>query len=198
MSKVLNGFKLATLSTCLTLALTTGVISTTANASSDTNEIRAAQAAKIGLKQAITIASKKASGILVSAEFDDDDSDAVGKGGVYELEFSTDSMSYEIKVDANTGKVVKTESERLDGDDINDYQVQKKAKTTIMTAMNIAEKQTGGQILEIEFKNNRDYADHPLYYKADLLKANKIISINVDAKTGKTFANKFKKQQAYL
>ena len=168
-------------------------MSTTANASSDTNEIRAAQAAKIGLKQAITIASKKASGILVSAEFDDDDSDAVGNGGVYELEFSTDSMSYEIKVDANTGKVVKTESERLDGDDINDYQVQKKAKTTIMTAMNIAEKQTGGKILAIEFKNNRDYADHPLYYKADLLKANKIISINVDAKTGKTFANKFKK-----
>ena len=193
MSKVLNGFKLATLSTCLTFSLTTGVMITTANASSDTNEIRAAQAAKIGLKQAITIASKKASGILVSAEFDDDDSDAVGKGGVYELEFSTDSMSYEIKVDANTGKVVKTESERLDGDDINDYQVQKKAKTTIMTAMNIAEKQTGGQILAIEFKNNRDYADHPLYYKADLLKANKIISINIDAKTGKTFANKFKK-----
>ena len=193
MSKVLNGFKIATLSTCLTLALTTGLISTTANASSDTNEIRAAQAAKIGLKQAITIASKKVSGILVSAEFDDDDSDAVGKGGVYELEFSTDSMSYEIKVDANTGKVVKTESERLDGDDINDYQVQKKAKTTIMTAMNIAEKQTGGKILAIEFKNNRDYADHPLYYKGDLLKANKIISINVNAKTGKTFANKFKK-----
>lgn len=193
MSKVLNGFKIATLSTCLTLVLTTGVIITNANASSDTNEIRAVQAAKIGLKQAITIASKKASGILVSAEFDDDDSDAVGKGGVYELEFSTDSMSYEIKVDANTGKVVKTESERLDGDDINDYQVQKKAKTTIMTAMNIAEKQTGGKILVIEFKNNRDYADHPLYYKADLLKANKIISINVDAKTGKTFANKFKK-----
>ena len=193
MSKVLNGFKIATLSTCLTLVLTTGVIITNANASSDTNEIRAVQAAKIGLKQAITIASKKASGILVSAEFDDDDSDAVGKGGVYELEFSTDSMSYEIKVDANTGKVVKTESERLDGDDINDYQVQKKAKTTIMTAMNIAEKQTGGKILVIEFKNNRDYADHPLYYKADLLKANKIISINVDAKTGKTFANRFKK-----
>ncbi|WP_223144835.1 PepSY domain-containing protein [Psychrobacter sp. ANT_WB68] len=191
MSKVLQRFQLATLATGLTLALTTGVITITANASSDSEEVRAAQAAKIGLKQAITIASKKASGILVSADFDDDDSDAVGNGGVYELEFSTGSVNYEIKVDANTGKVLKTDSEHLDGDDINDYQVQKKAKTTIMTAMNIAEKQTAGQILGIEFKNNRDYADHPLYYKADLLKGNKIISINVDAKTGKTFANKF-------
>lgn len=50
MTKGLNGFKLATINTFLTLALMTGVMSTPANASSDTDEIRAAQAAKIGLK----------------------------------------------------------------------------------------------------------------------------------------------------
>ena len=193
MNKVLKGCQLTTLGACLTLALTTGVMSTTASAASNADEVRAAQAAKISLKQAITIASKAASGILISAEFDDDDSDAVGKGGVYELEFSTDSVNYEIKVDAVTGKIVKTETERLDGDDINDYKVQKKAKTDIMKAINIAEKQTGGKILEIEFENDRDYANHTAYYKADLLKGNQIISINVDANTGKTFANKFKK-----
>ena len=193
MNKVLKRFQLTTLGACLTLALTTGVMSTAANAASNADEIRAAQAAKISLKQAITIASKSASGILISAEFDEDDSDAVGNGGVYELEFSTDSVNYEIKVDANTGKIVKTETDRLDGDDINDYKVQKKAKTDIMTAINIAEKQTGGRILEIEFENDRDYANHTVYYKADLLKGNKIVSINVDANTGKTFANKFKK-----
>lgn len=193
MNKVLKGCQLTTLGACLTLALTTGVMSTTASAASNADEVRAAQAAKISLKQAITIASKAASGILISAEFDDDDSDAVGKGGVYELEFSTDSVNYEIKVDAVTGKIVKTETERLDGDDINDYKVQKKAKTDIMTAINSAEKQTGGRILKIEFENDRDYANHTAYYKADLLKGNQIISINVDANTGKTFANKFKK-----
>ncbi|WP_296236470.1 PepSY domain-containing protein [Psychrobacter sp. UBA5136] len=193
MNKVLKSFQLTTLGACLTLALTTGVMSTTASAASNADEVRAAQAAKISLKQAITIASKAASGILISAEFDDDDSDAVDKGGVYELEFSTDSVNYEIKVDAVTGKIVKTETERLDGDDINDYQVQKKAKTDIMTAINSAEKQTGGRILKIEFENDRDYANHTAYYKADLLKGNQIISINVDANTGKTFANKFKK-----
>ena len=178
---------------CLTLALTTGVITTAASAASNVDEVRAAQAAKISLKQAITIASKSASGILISADFDEDDSDAIGKGGVYELEFSTDSVNYEVKVDANTGKIVKKETDRLDGDDINVYQVQKKAKTDIMKAINIAEKQTGGKILEIEFENDRDYANHTAYYKADLLKGNKIVSINVDANSGKTFANKFKK-----
>lgn len=193
MNKILKGFKLTTLGACLTLALTTGVITTAASAASNVDEVRAAQAAKISLKQAITIASKSASGILISADFDEDDSDAIGKGGVYELEFSTDSVNYEIKVDANTGKIVKKETDRLDGDDINVYQVQKKAKIDIMKAINIAEKQTGGKILEIEFENDRDYANHTVYYKADLLKGNKIVSINVDANSGKTFANKFKK-----
>lgn len=193
MNKILKGFKLTTLGACLTLALTTGVITTAASAATNVDEIRAAQAAKISLKQAITIASKSASGILISADFDEDDSDAIGKGGVYELEFSTDSVNYEIKVDANTGKIVKKETDRLDGDDINAYQVQKKVKTDIMKAINIAEKQTGGKILEIEFENDRDYANHTAYYKADLLKGNKIVSINVDANSGKTFANKFKK-----
>ena len=193
MNKILKGFKLTTLGACLTLALTTGVITTAASAASNVDEVRAAQAAKISLKQAITIASKSASGILTSADFDEDDSDAIGKGGVYELEFSTDSVNYEIKVDANTGKIVKKETDRLDGDDINVYQVQKKAKIDIMKAINIAEKQTGGKILEIEFENDRDYANHTAYYKADLLKGNKIVSINVDANSGKTFANKFKK-----
>lgn len=191
MNKILKGFKLTTLGACLTLALTTGVITIAASAASNVDEVRAAQAAKISLKQAITIASKSASGILISADFDEDDSD--GKGGVYELEFSTDSVNYEIKVDANTGKIVKKETDRLDGDDINAYQVQKKAKTDIMKAINIAEKQTGGKILEIEFENDRDYANHTAYYKVDLLKGNKIVSINVDANSGKTFANKFKK-----
>lgn len=193
MNKILKGFKLTTLGACLTLALTTGVITTAASAASNVDEVRAAQAAKISLKQAITIASKSASGILISADFDEDDSDAIGKGGVYELEFSTDSVNYEIKVDANTGKIVKKETDRLDGDDINVYQVQKKAKIDIMKAINIAEKQTGGKILEIEFENDRDYANHTAYYKADLLKGNKIVSINVDANSGQTFANKFKK-----
>lgn len=178
---------------CLTLALSAGVVSTAVSAANHTDEVSAAQAAKISLKQAITTASKEASGTLISAEFDDDDSDAEGDGGVYELEFSTNTTGYEIKVDAITGKIVKTETERLDKDDLADYKAQQQAKIKVMDAMSIAEKQTGGRILEIEFKNDRDYANHASYYETQLLKGNSLLWLNIDADTGSTFKNKFKK-----
>lgn len=194
MSNMIKKFQLTTLGACLTLALTAGVMSTTVNAASDADEVSAAQAAKISLKQAITIASKQAAGTLISAEFDNDDSDAQGGGGaVYELEFSTDTTGYEIKVDASTGKIVKTETERLDRDDLAYYKAQQQAKIKVMDAMSIAEKQTKGRVLEIEFENDRDYAEHHTYYEVKVLKDNKIIELNVDADTGAVFDNKVKK-----
>ena len=193
MSQIIKRFQLTTLGTCLAMALITGVMTTTANASSHTAEVSAAQAAKISLKQAINIASKEASGTLVSAEFDDDDSDANGNGGVYEIEFSTNSSNYEIKVDANTGKIVKTETERLDSGDIDDYKVQQKAKINITKAISLVEKHTGGQVMEIEFKNDRDYAKHPSYYEVEVLKDQQIIELNMDANTGSIFKRKIKK-----
>lgn len=110
--------------------MTAGVVSTAVSAANHSDEVSAAQAAKISLKQAITRASKEAFGTLISAEFDDDDSDA--EGGVYELEFSTNTTGYEIKVDTITGKVVKSETESLDKDDVNSYEVQQQAKINIM------------------------------------------------------------------
>lgn len=193
MRQTIKGFQLTTLCACLTMALTTGVMTTAANASSHAEEVRAAQAAKISLKQAINIASKEASGTLVSAEFDDDDSDANGNGGVYEIEFSTNSTNYEIKVDAITGKIVKTETERLDSGDIDDYKVQQKAKINITKAISLAEKHIGGQVMEIEFKNDRDYAKHPSYYEVEVLKDQQIIELNMDANTGSIFKRKIKK-----
>ena len=193
MSKILKKFQLTTLGACLTLALTAGVVSTAVSAANHSDEVSAAQAAKISLKQAITTASKQASGTLISAEFDEDDSDAKDGGAVYELEFSTGTMSYEIKVDAITGKIVKTETERLDRDDLADYKAQQQAKINVMDAMSIAEKQTGGRILEIEFKNDRDYANHASYYETQLLKGNNLLWLNVDADTGSAFKNKFKR-----
>lgn len=192
MSKILKRFQLTTLGACFAVALSTGVISTTANADT-ADEIRIAQAAKISLRQAIDIANRQASGILIGAEFDEDDSDAKDGGGVYELEFSTNTTGYEIKVDANSGKVVTSETERLDNDDVKDYKVQQQAKIKIMDAINAAEKQTSGRVLEIEFENDRDYADHHTYYEVKVLKDNQVIELNIDADTGAVFDNKFKK-----
>lgn len=191
MYKPLGSLKLTTLGACLTLALSTGVISTAAHADT-ASEIRAAQAAKINLKQAIDIASKQASGILVDAEFDDDDSDSQSGGGVYELEFSDGKTEYEIKVDAITGQVVDLDTDSLDSGDINDYNVQRRAKISMMSVINAIEKQTGSKVLEIEFKNDRDYNDHPTYYEVEMLKGNQITEIKINADTGREFERKVK------
>ena len=184
---------MTTLGAGLAFALTTGIMSTTVMAAqtSLSTEVKAAQATKVGLKQAITIATAQASGMLIGADYDEDDDDT--ENGIYEIEFSTASDSYEVMVDAMTGAVIGTETERLERDDIDDYNVQSRAKVNVMSAIGIAEKKAGGMTLEVEFEADRDYDGHPLYYKVDLLKGNEIVGINVDANTGETFANKYKR-----
>ena len=187
----LRNFQLTTLGACLTLVLTTGVVSTTTNAATHSDEVNAAKASKISLQQAIDIAAKKSSGVLMSASFGNDDDNA--QGGVYEMEFITNSRNYEIKVDAITGKVISTDVERLDNDDVADYKALKQAKIDVKKAMKIAEKKMDGRVIEIEFKNDRDYSNHASYYEADILKGNSIVWLNIDANTGGVFKNKFKR-----
>ena len=193
MSNLSKKIQLTTLGVGLAVVLTAGVMSTTVIAAQTnlSTEVRAAQATKIGLKQAVTIATKQASGMLVGADYDEDDDDT--ENGVYEIEFSTASNSYEVIVDATTGSVINTDIERLDRDDINDYDVQSRVKVNVMSAIGIAEKKIGGMTLEVEFEGDRDYDGHPLYYKVDLLKGNEVVGINIDANTGETFANKHKR-----
>ena len=192
MEKLSKKMQLTTISAGLAVALTAGVMSTTAIAAQTnlSTEVKAAKGNKVGLKQAITIATKHASGMLISADYDEDDDT---ENGVYEIEFSTASDSYEVIVDAITGDVISTDTERLDRDDINDYNVQRRVKVNVMSAIGIAEKKIGGMTLEVEFEADRDYSDHPLYYKVDLLKGDEVVGINIDANTGETFANKYKR-----
>ena len=193
MSNLSKNIKLTTLCAGLAVALTAAIMSTTVIAAqtSLSTEVKAAQATKIGLKQAITIATEQASGMLISADYDEDDDDT--ENGAYEIEFSTARDSYEVIVDAMAGDVISTDTEQLDRDDINEYNVQRRAKVDIMRAIGIAEKKIGGMTLEVEFEDDRDYDGHPLYYKVDLLKGNEVVSINIDANTGETFANKYKR-----
>lgn len=191
MNLILKKCHLTTLSICLTAVLGTGLMSTAVNAATISSEVRAAQASKITLKQAINIANKQVSATLISAEFDDDDSQA--KGGVYEIKFNTNTHNHEVKVDALTGKIISTETDRLDSGDIADFKTMKQAKITITNAMSIAEKNTSGRVMEIEFKNDRDHVDHASYYEVEVLKQDQIIELNIDAKTGKVFNKKVKK-----
>jgi len=190
MEKLSKSKRLNTLGASLIVALTAGAMSTTVTAAQTdlSTEITSAKDNKVGLKQAITIATENASGMLIGADYDDDDTE----NGVYEIEFSTASDSYEVIIDAITGAVVSTDTEGLERDDISDYNVQRRAKVNVMSAIDIAEKEVGGMVLEVEFETDRDYDGHPLYYKVDLLKGDEIVGINVDANTGETFANKYK------
>ncbi|MGP9545598.1 PepSY domain-containing protein [Psychrobacter sp. AOP7-B1-25] len=192
MEKLSKNMKLNTLGASLIVALTVGTMSTTVIAAQTnlSTEVTSAKDNKVGLKQAITIATENASGMLIGVDYDEDDDDT--ENGVYEIEFSTASDSYEVIVDAITGAVVSTDTEQLDRGDISDYNVQSRAKVNVMSAIGIAEKDVGGMILDVEFEADRDYDGHPLYYKVDLLKGNEIVGINVDANTGETFANKYK------
>ncbi len=178
---------LVALSACL--ALSTITISTAANADV-AEEIRAAQATKVSLKQAINIAKKQAKGTLMSVELDED-SDT--KNNVaYEMKFSDGATEYEVKVDAITGQVVKVEKERLDKEDINEYNNQNRAKISAMAVIDAIEKQAKAQVLEIEFDNDGDYADHPSYYEVDMLRDNQIIELKIDASTGREFSRRVK------
>ncbi|MGP4969678.1 PepSY domain-containing protein [Psychrobacter aquimaris] len=194
MSNIFKSFSLTTLGTRAAVVVGAAMLSTTIYASASpplASEVQAAKASKISLQQAINIAAKKSSGLLMSASFDHDDDKA--QGGLYEMEFITSSRNYEIKVDATTGKVISTDVDRLDNDDMADYKALKQAKIDVKQAMKIAEKQTGGRVIEIEFKNDRDYSDHASYYEANILKGNSIVWLNIDANTGSVFKNKFKK-----
>ena len=194
MSKIFKSFSLTTLGTRAAVVVGAAMLSTTIYASASpplASEVQAAKASKISLQQAINIAAKKSSGLLMSASFDHDDDKA--QGGLYEIEFITSSRNYEIKVDATTGKVISTDMDRLDRDDMADYKALKQAKIDVKQAMKIAETQTGGRVIAIEFKNDRDYSDHASYYEADILKGNSIVWLNIDANTGSVFKNKFKK-----
>lgn len=185
--------QLTAFSACLTVGLSSAMLSTTVSAATQatkSSEVLAAQASKVRLKQAIDIASKKVSGTLISAEFDDDDK---AQGGVYEIEFNTESHNHEIKVDAMTGKIISTETDRLDSGEIADYKTLKQVNIHIMKAISIAEKKIGGRVMEVKFKNDRDYDDHTSYYDIEVLKEDHIVELNVDAYTGEIFNSKAKK-----
>lgn len=71
----------------------------------DHAELVAQQAAKISAEQAKAIAIKAVGGgIVVDIDFD---TSARYKGGYYDVEVQKDRTTYDVKIDANTGKVIK-------------------------------------------------------------------------------------------
>ena len=155
---------------------------TNTKAVNSSNEAVSAMQSKISLTQAINIAKQNAKGDLVSAEFDYDDDDATSK---YEVEFVGNGTSYEVKVDANTGKVLKTEQEKLDRKDMAEYSAMKQAKVTLTSAMQTAAQSVNGKVISAKFELEKGQS----VYDIEVAKGNQIHDVSIDANTGKVLSS---------
>ena len=186
---------LSTLTKSALIALTIAGVGATAIAAPTTNtkavtgssEAVSAMQSKISLTQAIDIAKQNAKGDLVSAEFDyDDDDDNKGTAtSEYEVEFISNGTSYEVKIDANTGKVIKTEQEKLDKEGMAEYSAMKQAKVTLTSAMQKATQSVNGKIIGVEFELEKGQA----LYDIEVVKDNQIYDVSIDANTGKVLSS---------
>ena len=164
-------------------AIAAPVANTKAVASS--SEALSAMQSKISLTQAINIAKQNAKGDLVSAEFDYDD-DGKNKGtGKYKVEFVENGISYEVKIDANTGKVLKTKQEKLDKKELAEYNAMKQAKVTLTSAMQKAAQSLNGKVISAEFELEKGQS----VYDIEVVKGNQIYDVSIDANTGKVLSS---------
>ena len=146
------------------------------------NEAVTALQSKISLTQAINIARQNATGDLISVEFDYDDDDATSK---YEVELVGNGTSYDVKIDANTGKVIKTKQEKLDTKDMAEYSAMKQAKVTLTSAMQTATKAVNGTVISAEF----DLEKGQSVYDLEVVKGSQVYDVSIDANTGKVLSS---------
>lgn len=186
---------LSTLTKSALIALTIAGVGATAiaapainntNTATSSSEALSALQSKISLTQAIDIAKQNAKGDLVSAAFDYDDEKNKGAAkSKYEVEFVANGTSYEVKLDANTGKVLKTEEETLDKKDMAEYSAMKQAKLTLTSAMQKAAQSVNGKVIGIEFELEKGQA----LYDVEVVKDNQIYDVSIDANTGKVLSS---------
>ena len=185
---------LSTLTKSAIIALTIASVGATAIAAPTANtkavtgssEAISAMQSNISLTQAIDIAKRNAKGDLVSASFDyDDDNDKGAKNDEYEIKLISNGTSYEVKIDANTGKVLKTEQEKLDKEDMAEYSAMKQAKVSLTSAMQKATQRVNGKVIGAGF----DLEKGQSIYDIEVVKNNQIYDVSIDANTGKVLSS---------
>ncbi|WP_201582784.1 PepSY domain-containing protein [Psychrobacter jeotgali] len=182
--------KLSTFSKSLVMALGIAGIGTAsivagqaATSNGQISEAMAAVQSKISLEQAIQIGQKTVKGQVVSAGFDQKGNTANGK---YEVKLIANNTEYEIDIDANTGKVLKREQERLDKEDIAEYNAMQQAKVSLNQAMRLAARAVNGKVIEAEF----DGDDAQAVYEVDVAKGSQIHKVVIDSMTGKVISTR--------
>lgn len=145
-------------------------------------EAEALDKATVSLAQATQIAEKQEPGKTIGAEFDIEKDRALwevkvlGNGGVKEY-----------KIDALTGAVVKIEDEHIRGKLTNfvtgmNLKDLNSAKTTLVEAVNAAEKKMNGKAVKVEVEHERGAVQYDIFVRA----ADKTNKVKIEASTGKT------------
>jgi len=182
--------KLSTLSKSLLIALSVLGIGTLAVASGQipaisgakTSDAVAIAQSKISLEQAVAIAQKTVEGDLISAEFDQNDYMA---GGEYEIELIDSGMEHKVKVDASSGKVLKSKQGKMDQDDLAEYNAMRQAQKTLTQAMQKATQSVGGKITEAEF----DFDNGIPAYEIEIAKGMDIHKLIIDSTNGQVISS---------
>lgn len=147
------------------------------SADDETREIEAVRAAPVSLPQAIATAEQQSSGRAVAAEAEEN-----GSGVLYQVTTVAGEKIVEFQIDPQTGNVVKTEDEKVDGDDANEYAGATQLTTTLAAAIASAEQATGGKAIEAGL----DDEDGKALYEVEFAAADGTIhKAYVDAASGK-------------
>ena len=174
--------KTSALKKSLAVALSVATISmasvSASQAATSMSEIAAASQSKVSLEQALTLANKAVKGDIISVDFDQEDR---AENSHYDIKMIANNNEQEVRVNANTGKVTKDETERLDKEDLAEYNTMKQAKVSLSQAIKNANKTLKGTVLEAEF--DMDFGK-PVY-KIEIGKGNQVHKVVVDSMTGK-------------
>lgn len=174
--------KTSTLKKSLAVALSVATFSmasiSASQAATSMSEITAASQSKISLEQALMLANKAVKGDIISADFDQEDR---AEDSHYDIKIIANNNEQEVRVNASTGKVTKDDTERLDKDDLAEYNTMKQAKVSLSQAIKNANKTLKGSVLEAEF--DMDFGK-PVY-KIEIGKGNQVHKVVVDSMTGK-------------
>ncbi|MGP9689721.1 PepSY domain-containing protein [Psychrobacter sp. AOP22-C1-C5] len=161
----------------ISISVATVAVGQAATATAPINEVKAAAQSKITLEQALAIATKAVKGDVISADYDQEDRTA---NGYYDIKIITNNSEHEVKVNANTGKVIKGDVERLDKEDLAEYNTMKQAKVSLNQAIKKANQTLKGTVLEADF--DMDFGK-PVY-KIEIGKSNQIHKVVVDSMNG--------------
>lgn len=155
------------------------IVSVQAATTAQDSEAMAAVQSQISLEQAIDIAQQQTSGDVISAGFDDNDASA---GGKYEITLISDNTEYEIDIDADSGDVLNSKQETLDGDDAADYSALQQATVSMSEAMQTAVQSVGGNATAFEAEFDVDNGQAA--YEIDVASDNQRHKVVIDSSTG--------------